>query len=233
MINVRKMIGCCLPFCESKPQNADRELDSLPPPVPLHSLHTSRPSMEPVVEFRKLISTRILNLQQRRAFTEPEFRKELDQQMQDAKNLDAMTAVLMDGVNKGKSVVQLFSQLANNIRQNNIFRYESTAVHNVYALASHKSGDCESLCKLYAFVAWSAGYKDIELKQLKGDFSFKLDHDHMLPGRQKNDEFNFVLHTVLQAKDDSGQTVFFDPLFGQCVDISAYGRGLPQYLGSA
>jgi len=231
MVNMSKVISNCLPLCAPQPEQSDRELDSFPEAVARQPLKQSKPTISPAFEFQQLINKRILSLQQRRSFTEPEFQEDLDRQMQDAKNLEEMAEKLMVGVEREKSVVQLFTQVASNIRQHQLLHYESTALHNVYALASHRSGDCESVCKLYAFVAWSAGHKNIKLKQLKGTFNFKLDHDGIMLDRQKDDTFNFVLHTVLQSKDNSGKSFFFDPLFGQCVDISGYGEGLDRYLG--
>lgn len=231
MENIFRAMKHCLPICHNQPAQSDEELRSFPPAVIRQPTHKSQPLPTPVSGFRDLINKRLQSLQQRRRLLiEPEFQEDLDQQIRDAKNLDAIAGKLMDGVDRQQSVVHFFGQLSNNIQQHQLLRYESTALHNVYALASHKAGDCESICKLYAFSAWGAGHKDIKFKQLKGDFSFKLDCDGMLPGRRKDDQFNFVLHTVLQTNDSNGRAVYFDPLFGKCVDISAYGVDLNKYL---
>lgn len=231
MERIYRAMKHCLPLCHNQSPQSDEELESLPHIAVRQTAHEIRPPSTPTDQINELVNKRLLSLQQRRRLVGPEFQKEIDQQIKDAKNLGAIAGKLMEGVSQDQPVLEVFDKISNNIKKHQLLRYESMALHNVYALASHKAGDCESICKLYAFAAWGAGYKDVQLKQLKGDFSFKLDHDEMFPGRKKDEQFNFVLHTVLQVNKKNGDTAYFDPLFGRCVNISAYGVELNKYLG--
>ncbi|MBD1599617.1 hypothetical protein [Pseudomonas typographi] len=234
MQDIIRAMSACLPFCHNRLTRDDEELESLPPAdVQAPAQDIPRPPPTAISAFHEMVNKRLLNLQQRRQLVEAEFQPGLDQEIRDAKNLGAIAEQLLEGADQTDSAVQLFSKISTNIQRHELLRYDSTALHNVYALASHKAGDCESICKLYAFAAWAAGYKDIALKQLKGDFKFELDQDGVMPGRRKGDAFNFVLHTVLQVNDSDGRPAYFDPLFGQCVDISAYGHDLNHYMGGA
>jgi hypothetical protein len=165
-------------------------------------------------------------------------RKAVPKDMKDAfrRDIAAVTAFkafaphLLAGVDDSDNPVQLFAMVSHNIRQQRLLTYDTKYVRNVYDLAAHRNGDCESLCKLYAFIAWNAGHKDIKLHQMNRPFNFTLNQQNLIPGRNKGEQFAFVSHTVLEVPTLTGAKCYFDPVFGQYVDVRKFGSDLNQYL---
>ncbi|GGM32842.1 hypothetical protein ACFQDN_22895 [Pseudomonas asuensis] len=181
----------------------------------------------PELTIRKMNDDRIYKLIQRKKALPKEFHGDVDQETNDAKNLENYAAILMEGIKHEQSPLEVLHNLSNNINQHNLINYHSTSLRNAYALMTHKAGDCESICKFFCFIAWAAGHR---LKQLEGAFTFHMVANNQIFGQPKDICFNFVSHTVIELRDAQRSSIYYDPLFGQTVNLSNYGEILAGYL---
>nr|WP_129591729.1 MULTISPECIES: PipA/GogA/GtgA family type III secretion system effector [unclassified Pseudomonas] len=152
----------------------------------------------------------------------------------DQRNAQALVPVLsrlLIGINGTESPLEMLEAIAHQNARQQLFSYRSDKHRDPFEMVAQRDGDCTSFVDVFKLLGNALGIEHLSSHHLQGPMRFTLSTTPEIVNGEAGQDVEFARHTILVLTDPhSGESLYFDPVFGRRVAPEHYGHDFERYL---